>query len=182
MSASRYGADAEVCQATYGGASKAELFVGPTNGDVADARSLTGSRYGNEPNAFLYRAQFNPVCAAQLQDGVRTVGSDLPALGVNLDASSLPFPGANPDARSLAAIIPKPQLRPRPSEDPETLANASGGIRPQPLPSPVFAIGATRRNARRRRGLLQSHPAAAGSGVGAIEMSNSAQSPVRFSA
>ncbi len=67
-------ADAAACQATYGGTVKTELFVGPVSGDIADARSLSGARYGDQTYAFSYRTKFNAVCMAQLQDGVSALG------------------------------------------------------------------------------------------------------------
>jgi hypothetical protein len=103
--------DEQVCHATYGQAAAAELFV--ARGDnVADARSLNGKRYGDEPYAFQYRRAFNPQCAAQLHSGVAAVMTD---------AAS---PSASEDG--VLAVVAIPQLRPRQSEDPETLANASG--------------------------------------------------------
>jgi hypothetical protein len=105
--------DEQVCHATYGQAAAAELFV--ARGDnIADARSLNGKRYGDEPYAFQYRRAFNPQCAAQLHSGVAAVMTD---------AAS---PTAGEDA--VLTLVAIPQLRPRHSEDPETLANRRGRL------------------------------------------------------
>jgi hypothetical protein len=119
-----YRADAQVCEATYGGPGAAELFISSSGDDVANARSLTSKRYGDQPYAFLYRTQFDPICAAKLQDGLRTLGTTSAATSV---------PG-EPAVAAPAMLSALPQLRPRRFEDPETLANAAGDIRPQSVP------------------------------------------------
>jgi hypothetical protein len=129
-----YGTDAQVCQTTYGPATATELFVGSLGGDMADARSLNGQRYGDKPYAFLYRTKFNPVCVAQLQNGVHALAND---------PSALLVAPASPSATVvIAALVAVPQLRPRMSEDPETLANAGGNLRPRPVEQPAVARAA----------------------------------------
>jgi hypothetical protein len=128
-----YRTDAEVCQATYAGAGTAELFIAPGD-DVANARSLANNkRYGDQPYAFQYRTAFNAVCVAELHEGLRTLGATAP-VSVATVAASLPLPAGS------ATLVALPQPRPRWSEDPETLANAAGALRLEPI---AAAIGAT---------------------------------------
>src|SRR4051794_37170761 len=101
-------ADAAACQATYGGTVKTELFVAPVSGDVADARSLSGARYGDQPYAFSYRTKFNAVCMAQLQDGVSALGLRS-ARAPQLAAANLSMPvglPARPQSSQVAALPP----------------------------------------------------------------------------
>jgi hypothetical protein len=117
--------DAAACEATYGGGAKAELFVGPLSGDVANTRSLSGSRYGDQPYAFSYRTKYNAVCVAQLQDGVSALASRDPIVPIAaLTMASAPLP-------------PIPQMRPRFSEDAQTVA-AFGEIMPASFSTPII--------------------------------------------
>jgi hypothetical protein len=121
IGSNQYAVDAQFCQATYGDQRKPELFVTSLDGDVADARTLTGKRYGDQPYAFSYRSQFNPACVAQLQNGIATLAALTPS-GVSA-----------PGVVDRTDVVPIPQLRPRQSEDPETLRNTAGRLQPQPL-------------------------------------------------
>ncbi|MCR4282196.1 MAG: DUF2865 domain-containing protein [Bauldia sp.] len=114
----QFGKDAAVCQAMYGEAGPAELFSYGTNTDVANAASVSGARYGDQPYAFLYRQQFVPMCAAQLKNG-------LAALGERYWATQ----GRRTTAAANIVPLPMPNLRPSErQEDPETIANRAGRL------------------------------------------------------
>jgi hypothetical protein len=144
VSRNRFQANAQTCQAMYGGAG-AQLFVMPSDGDIADATPVSGGKpYGSQPYAFAYRQNFNPSCAAQLQDTVAAVATEPTRAGT-----------ASPSTAAAATApktpLPIPQRRPVPSEDPETLANALGNITPRSLavaaaptlsPSGIRVVGA----------------------------------------
>jgi hypothetical protein len=125
---SRWKVDAEACQSMYGAAGQAELYTYDSDGDVADARSLTGKRYGDQPFAFQYRNSYAPACASQLPAGIA-------ALGARYLARKLDPNLAGPSA--VSAAIPVPPVRPTDAEDPETVSNRAGdfvpgGVTPPP--------------------------------------------------
>jgi hypothetical protein len=120
---SKYQSDAQVCESIYGGGGASELYVASSRDDVAGARSLKGDRYGDQSYAFAYRAQFDAECAATLHEGMAalaTTAGDIVA-PVTVFAPA----GATP-------LIVMPRMRPRASEDPETLVNRDGDLLARP--------------------------------------------------
>ena len=137
----RFKTDAQACQAMYGGDGQAQLFVMPSDGDVADATPASGGgkSYGKQPYAFSYRSAFNPSCASQLQSGVATLASTATttsAKAMPATATSVTNGGAAGITLS-GPIIPIPQTRPLRFEDPETVADAGGGLKPTQVQSLV---------------------------------------------
>jgi hypothetical protein len=124
VSSDRFQADAQACQAMYGGPNAAQLFVMPSGADVADATPVGGGkRYGAQPYAFAYRQTFDAACTAQLHAGAASLTTvAAPAAATTTAASTAPTPS-----------VPRPALRPPRFEYPETLANLSGGLAPSPL-------------------------------------------------
>ncbi len=126
---SRFDTDAAACQSMYAEDGQAELFVQANSDDVADATSLSGQRYGDEPYAFAYRQAYTPVCVAQLHAGMSALAERYFAL--------------LPPNRQIAAAprkpVPDPQMRQPYLEDPETLANAAGRFTVKPV-APVVAV------------------------------------------
>jgi Protein of unknown function (DUF2865) len=121
----RFPTDAEVCQSMYAQPDQAELFVQRSNGDVDDAASLDGERYGQQLYAFNYRSRYEPACASELTRGIAALGQRyLAARQERRGAPSV-----------TAVLLPMPVARPTPSEDPETTANEEGSFRIRPLRS-----------------------------------------------
>ncbi len=117
----RYKVDAAACQSMYAADGQAEMFIQSASRDVADARSPSGQRYGDQPYAFSYRDSYMPACAAQLHTG--------------LSALAHRYFSQVPSKRKIATVdrkrpppLPVPQVRPPIAEDPETLANAAGNF------------------------------------------------------
>ncbi len=129
---SRFDTDAAACQSMYAQDGQAELFVQPNNDDVANATSLSGQRYGDQPYAFAYRQSYAPSCAAELHTG--------------LSALAQRYFSALPQRRKVAAVPrkppPMPQVRRPFSEDPETLANAAGHFTVKPVAAAVAVADA----------------------------------------
>jgi hypothetical protein len=123
-SSQRISRDAAVCQSMYAEAGQAEIFTHTTNRDVADARSVSGQRYGDQPYAFLFRRAFFPACAGQLKEGVAALG------GRYLEARGpLPEKAKPTVAAEVRPRVPMPNMRPViRQEDPETLANRRGQL------------------------------------------------------
>ena len=132
VSSDRFQADAQACQTMYGDKTNAELFAMPSDGDVADATPVGGGKpYGKQPYAFAYRTAVNPSCVAQLQSGVATLAST--AISPSPTKASVTTASTNaPAAPGTAAgpAIPIPQQRPLRLEDPETMANVGGALKP----------------------------------------------------
>ena len=126
---SRFDTDAAACQSMYAEDGQAELFVQANGDDVADATSLSGQRYGDEPYAFAYRQDYAPACVTQLHAGMSALARRYFAL--------------LPPRRKIAAAprkpVPAPQIRRPYLEDPETLANAAGRFTVKPV-APVVAV------------------------------------------
>jgi hypothetical protein len=127
-SSNRSQVGAQLCDAMYGGKGKAQLFLVARNGDVADATPVGGGKaYSAQPYAFAYRKSYDRACAGQLQSGIAALVSAATrtvvrtALAVKQSASA---------AKETTVPVPLPQPRPPRFEDPETLANAMGGIAP----------------------------------------------------
>jgi hypothetical protein len=119
--------DSAVCQSMYAADGQAELFFQSYGRDVADARSLTDQRYGDQPYAFLFRQSFFPVCQNQLKSGIVALGErywsvvpppqrQIAQMAVGLSQPPRP-------------TMPLPTLRPTDrQEDPETVANRAGKL------------------------------------------------------
>jgi hypothetical protein len=131
---SRFETDAAACQSMYTQDGQAELFIQSSSDDVADATSLASQRYADQPYAFLYRQDYAPHCAAQLQAG-------LSALAWRY-FSRLPPQRQQRVAAAPRGPLPLPQPRRPASEDPETAANAAGHFAVKPVTSAV-ALGHT---------------------------------------
>lgn len=136
----RFQQDSAHCEAQYG-PGEAVLFYHPNpGGDASEAVSMANDRYADQPYAFAYRQGFHPQCQARLQQG-------LAFLGERFFASLPPAPPPPASAFEKAAAkrvptdgIPIPIARQNPAEDPETLANRSGGFQPRIfLPTPLIA-------------------------------------------
>jgi hypothetical protein len=130
-SSGRFRVDAAVCQSMYAEQGQAELFIQSGGSDVADATSMAGARYGDQPYAFLYRDRYAPACATQLHDGIAALKQRY-------------FDRLPPNRRSgkiakAQKLIPLPQLRRPLTEDPETIANADGGFTLKPV-APAVAM------------------------------------------
>ena len=116
---SRFQTDAIACQSMYAEGGQAELFVQPGGAEIENATSITtGRRYGDLPNALLYRDTYVQACATQLKTGIAALVSRYLAL--------LPRKKAAMIAAFKRPLPPVPQGRPPASEDPETLANLDG--------------------------------------------------------
>ncbi len=132
-SRNRFDTDAAVCQSMYTQDGQAELFVQSNSGEVADAQSLSGRRYGDQPYAFLYRETYAPACVTQLQEGVAALGQRY--------LSRIPAKRKPAAIASAQAPVPMPLLRLPPSEDPETAVNTAGGFKIEPVaPKPAVAM------------------------------------------
>ena len=111
------------CKSMYFG-NDAALYVYRTNGDVGDARSLTGQRYVDKPYAFGFRDSFNASCVAQIRDGLAGLAKVLPPPKIAVRVQRAP---GTVGRRFVDASIPLPAERPaRPAEDPETRMNDIG--------------------------------------------------------
>jgi hypothetical protein len=132
---SRWKVDAEACQSMYGAADQAELYISNADGDVADAKSLTGKRYGDQPFAFNYRVTHSEACASQLKQGIA-------ALGIRyLAARERARPAQKSRQPQVSSLVPLPRLRPADLEDPETIANRTGEFIPREVADePVRAV------------------------------------------
>ena len=130
-SSSRFDTDAAACQSMYAQDGQAELFVQANNDDVANATSLSGQRYGDQPYAFC----LSPELCAGLRRPVarRPVGAGRALLRPAAAAAArLPRYRASPcRSRRCAGPI---------SEDPETLANAAGHFTVKPVAPPRVAL------------------------------------------
>ncbi len=124
-SRSRFDTDAAVCQSMYAQDGQAELFVQSRSDDVADATTLSGQRYGDQPYAFAYRQSYAPACAAELHAGLSALAARYSAL--------LPPPRSSKVAAARRKPLPVPQIRRPFSEDPETLANIAGDFTVKPV-------------------------------------------------
>jgi hypothetical protein len=119
VSSSRFQASSQLCEAAYGNATAAKLYVMQAGGDVAAATPVNSRKpYGTEPYAFAYRKSYDSACAGQLQSGLSTLTAQL-------------TPTAATAAKPPALPWPIPQLRPMKFEDPETIANAAGRFAPK---------------------------------------------------
>jgi hypothetical protein len=132
----RFAGDATKCMNQYA-LGEAELFYYPTGGDPAQAISLSGQRYFQQPYAFAFRQAFHAQCAIRLHQG-------LAALGARVMASLPPAPPQSKfeqaaAKRMAAEKVPIPIPRQDWADDPETTANRAGGLIPGPVkPAPTM--------------------------------------------
>jgi hypothetical protein len=132
VSSDRFQADAQKCDAMYGGQGQAQLFVMQTGGDIASAQPVNGGKtYGSQPYAFAYRTGYDEQCVGELQSGIESLLSKTSAT-----APSGPAKTASGDPIAI------PHVRPTPFEDPETLANAAGELHPQAAAKPAVTATA----------------------------------------
>ena len=127
---SRFDTDAAACQSMYAQDGQAELFLQANNDDVANATSLSGQRYADQPYAFLYRQNYAPACAAQLHAGMSALAARYFAL----------LPPRRKIAAAARKPVPSPQIRRPYLEDPETLANAAGRFTVKPVRPAAIAL------------------------------------------
>ena len=126
----RFKQDAERCAGQYP-PGEAVLFYHPFPGDdVSQARSLKGDRYADQEYAFAFRETFMPRCAAQLHQGLAALRSRVfaavPALLEEQSDSAV-------DDDRATDTVPVALARPNRSSDPETLANRTGDLVPEPV-------------------------------------------------
>jgi Protein of unknown function (DUF2865) len=115
--------DEAACKSMYYGAD-ATLYVSRTNGDIEDARSLTGERYADKPYAFVFRDSFSASCVAQIRDGLAGLAEVFPPPKIAARVQRAP---GDSTKRVVDASIPLPFERPaRLAEDPETRMNDAG--------------------------------------------------------
>jgi hypothetical protein len=123
----RVAQDSDVCQSMYAEPGKAELFT-QNGGDVANAVSVTGQRYGDQPYAFLYRQAFNPACAVELKEGIAALSARYASFGSRQgiqDGGDFGFAPTIEPPRPAGP--PMPNLRPAAiGEDPETAIARAG--------------------------------------------------------
>jgi hypothetical protein len=113
--------DAAVCQSMYAGDGQAEIYAHTTNTDIANAQSLSGRRYGDQPYAFLFRQAFFSTCEGQLKDGIAALGERYRDARAVLGTQRTRVAAA-PEFR-----FPMPTMRPtQRQDDPETAANRRG--------------------------------------------------------
>lgn len=126
----RFQQDAERCAGQYP-PGEAVLFYHPFPGDdVSQARSLKGERYADQEYAFAFRKKFMPRCAAQLHQGLAALRSRVfAAVPTLLDEQSDPAI----DDGAATDTVPVAPARPKRSSDPETLANRTGDLVPEPV-------------------------------------------------
>jgi hypothetical protein len=135
----RFAADATKCMNQYA-LGEAELFYHPTGGDPAQAVSLSGQRYFQQPYAFAFRQAFHPQCAVRLHQG-------LASLGARVMASLPPAPPQSKFEQAAAKRmatekVPIPIPRQDWADDPETLANRAGGLVPAPIKETATMVSA----------------------------------------
>jgi hypothetical protein len=126
--------DAAVCQSMYPADGQAQLFYQSGGRDVADARSLTNERYGDQSYAFMFRQAFFPTCQTQLKEGIAALGSRYLSLHPE-KAYARPLTTLMTAAASPPPVeaMPMPILRPADrQEDPETIANRNGQLPVEP--------------------------------------------------
>ena len=138
-SADHFQADAQTCQTLYGANAQAQLFVMPSEGDVADAQPLDGGKnYGDQPYAFSYRTSLNTSCVAQLQSNVATLTAS--TAGSSVGSPQTALISTAPTGPTLARNgdpVPIPHVAQNRFEDPETLANTAGNLNPLTAIAPV---------------------------------------------
>ena len=109
----RFDTDRAICQAIYP-QGEAELYVYQNPGEEAENMvSVDGEPYASKPFAFAYRANYSPACAAQLSSGLAALAK------ASRVTRKRPL---------VAGLLPPPRLRPLRGEDPETIADAEGGL------------------------------------------------------
>jgi len=141
--------DQKNCESSCPGTEMQVFYTRDMDGDAgAMTSSVTGRPYSELPTAYLYK-QSNmarpPACGCNAQ-----------AENFEIIAGNPPSPGQSaPDAASTQ-FVPMPGAKPDPGADPETLANAEGGLdraaikrlAQKPATSPVSALPPEQRKVR----------------------------------
>jgi len=119
---SKFGQDEQVCRSMCPGTDVA-LYIHRSPGEDSEAMvSLAGEAYTALPNAFKYRRAYDKACTCRPAGVVA---------GIQPQGDATLISPADPSLRRLPT--PLPAARPPAGEDPETLANLSGGYVPQPI-------------------------------------------------
>lgn len=142
---SRFTRDEQRCRSMCPGTEVA-LYVHRNPGEESEAMiSLAGEPYVALPTAFRYRREYDPACkcgqiaaAALSPAGASNAVGNLSAYGTVDDPWG--FARGAETAEPSRGDAPVPTSRPPTSEDPETLANRSGGLAPEPVAPPVSAV------------------------------------------
>lgn len=116
---------AAACQAMCPG-QQVSLYYQPVNrtDDAAASVSLDGQKYSDLPTAFQFRDSYNPSCTCTPEGGWASVAAAYQRLAVQ--------PAAGRNGPRTPVMVPIPEVKPAPGEDPETLANRAGSYRPEP--------------------------------------------------
>jgi hypothetical protein len=135
---SKFAQDEQLCQSMCPG-TEVSLYIHRNPGEDSEQMvSLAGQPYTALPTAFKYRKEYNAACTCH---------------ATGMTAGLTP---ANPDGSVAATMIdntgsqtlvPVPEERPSPGEDPETLANRAGGFTPAavtPAAAPVATLDPNR--------------------------------------
>lgn len=146
--ASDFQRDQSRCEASCPG-TQIQVFYTRGVGDDAAVMtsSATGRPYSELPTAFLYKKPGQPIpqgCGCNAAQNFNIVAGNPPA--------GAPATGA----QASSPFLPVPAAKPDPADDPETLANAAGGLDVEtmrqlvkkPDPSPVSALPPEQRKVR----------------------------------
>ena len=121
----QFSADAETCAAMCPGA-EATLYTHRNPGeDASQMVSLSGEPYTSLPTAFRFRQEFDKTCTCR--------GATQASTGEFADFTPNGSIELAPDAAAVPVVVPVPNLRPVPGEDPETIANRAGKLVPGPV-------------------------------------------------
>ena len=121
--AARFAADRQICQAMCPGM-EVDLYYHPDpTSDPENMMSVAGRPYSELPNAFRYRKELDTACSCGKPQGQQL------ALAQDGLAAAEAALVRRADAGPAAAPLPRP--RGAPAEDPETLANRTGGYVPR---------------------------------------------------
>lgn len=113
--------DQKNCESSCPGAEMQVFYSRGMDDDSGSmTSSVTGQPYSELPTAYLYKqANYSrpPTCGCNAQAGNFTIIGGNP-----------PNPEQSQPERGMAPFIPVPAVKPDPGADPETLANAEGGL------------------------------------------------------
>lgn len=137
---SHFARDEQVCRARCPGTDVA-LYVHRNPGEDSDAMvSLAGEPYTVLPTAYRYRQEYDAACkCGQIAALPGARGEAVGFLPANQD-DPWGFVRASETAGPLHGSTPLPISRPAPGEDPETLANRTGALVPEPVVPPEAAV------------------------------------------
>jgi hypothetical protein len=139
---SNFAADEQVCQSMCPGA-EVSLYVHRNPGEDSEQMvSLAGQPYSALPTAFKYRKEYDSACTCR---SAATYAAIDPAAPTGAVAAP------TVDDGGVQTLVPVPESRPGPGDDPETAANRAGGFVPKPpgpVEAPVADLGASGRHIR----------------------------------